>query len=402
MRWPAGVMLAIVTVVATSLSGVQRAEAGGMAPLLLQSGSQVTVVRPDEKSVVTLAVENAIVNFDGSAVATAKLEAGGDGTTRTTVEIRDPWSGLVMWNQSVPGDWRVEAISKNGREVVLGDPSISPDAASVPKGRSATRFLMVGGGTGSKEITLPGNFVAEAFLANGAGVALIEHLPPLNPTAYRVRPLGFFGSEGSLGRPVGGLKTGLRGDAPLGEEMQGVRLNQTWNTTGDALFTLYDSTGYPNGEGVFVHALDLTTGIARCLDIPTDIDAGVGKGKVVYTDAHKLIVVGRKGIVRMDVLTGKIDQKLRVQIKNVGTLFSQADKMYVSDRGNLMQYQVSTLKKLASTKFANSIVAGTINGQTPPIVVDAKGSIWYAISDPVLRGTFFKPLGNNVSVRAQF
>ena len=175
--------LVVLAVGGFVIPAAKPAGAGGMAPLLLQAGGSVTVVRPDEKSVVTFssaASENAMLNFDGKFVATTK-----PGANQTTVlEIRDPWTAKMSWTQSVPGDWRVEAISSDGRQVVLGDPSISPHAASVPKGRTSTDLLLAGDGMGSKKITLPGNFVAEAFLANGAGVALIEHLPPMNPSTY--------------------------------------------------------------------------------------------------------------------------------------------------------------------------------------------------------------------------
>jgi hypothetical protein len=385
-RGSAGLLLVVLALFGLMIPNMKRAEAGGMAPLLLHAGGIVSVVRPDEKSVVTFSsdsAENAMLSFDGKFVATTK-----PGSNQSTVlEIRDPWTAKTVWTQTVPGNWRVEAVSSDARQVVLGDPTISLNAANVPRGRTTTSLLLVGDGVGYKQITLPGNFVAEAFLANGGGVALIEHLPPTNPVTYRVRPLGFYGDEQALLRPIGGLKTGLRGD-PQTEEMQGTRLNQTWNDRGDALYTLYDSTGYARGEGVFVHALDLVTGLARCLDVPSDIDAGVGKGKVVFTGTHKLIVVGRKGIVRMNVQSGAIEQKLRVQTKEVGALFSQADKFYVSDQRTLLEYQVSTLRKLNTMKFDVPIVTGTIRGQMPPIVVDAKGSIWYAINDPVLRGAF--------------
>jgi hypothetical protein len=389
----------ILGVALSMIPQMQQAQAGGMAPLLLQADGQITVVRPDENSAVTfstVASEHALASLDGKLVATTK-----PGPNETTIlEIRDPWTATTNWTQTIPGSLRVEAISGDGRNIVLGDANISATAASVPKGRTTTRLVLVGEGVGHKVVTLPGNFVAEAFLSKGQGVALIEHLPPTDPKSYRVRPLSFYGGEQALLRPIGGLKAGLTG-TPRTEQMQGVRLNQTWNNTGDGLYTLYDSTDYPHGEGVFVHALDLTTGLARCLDVPSDIEAGVGKGKVVFTGTGKLIVAGRKGIVRMDIKTGAVEQKLRVQMKSVGALFSQADKAYVSDGRTLHEYQVSTLKKLNSKTFTSPIVAGTIEGQMPPIVVDAKGAIWYVTNDPILRGTYKGPIANDVEVIAQ-
>ncbi len=64
---------------------------------------------------------------------------------------------------------------------------------------------------------------------------------------------------------------------------------------------------------------------------------------MIFTGTGKLVVMGRKGMVRMDATTGVIEQKLRVQMKNVGALFSRADKVYVSDQKTLFEYQVSTL-----------------------------------------------------------
>jgi hypothetical protein len=396
-RW-AGLFVGGLGVVLSVIPRMQQAQAGGMAPLLLQADGQVTVVRPDQNSAVTFSSkssEQAILNFDGKFVGTTK--PGADQTT--ILEIRNPWTAEVRWTQTVPGKWRVEAISNDGRNVVLGDPDISPSAASVPKGRNTTPLRLVSEGKQSRDVNLPGNFVAEAFLASGSGVALIEHLPPTDPKTYRVRPLGFFGDEQVLLGPIGGGKRPPRVTQP--EEMQGIRLNQTWSDNGDGLYTLYDSTDYPNGEGVFVHALDLTTGLARCLDVPSDIEAGVGKGKVVFTSTGKLIVAGRKGIVRMDAKTGAVEQKLRVQTKSVGALFSQADKAYMSDGRTLHEYQVPTLKKLSSKTFKSPIVAGTTEGQVPPIVVDTKGSIWYVTNDPILRGTYKGPIANDVEVIAQ-
>jgi hypothetical protein len=392
-----GLTLGVLAIVGFVIPGIEPVAAGGMSPLLLHAGGEVTVVHPDEKGAVTFAVDasqNAVLNFDGRFVATTK-----PGSNQTTVlEVRDPWTAKMVWTQTVSGNWRVEAISSDGREVVLGDPTISATAASVPSGRTMTRFRMVSESFAGNEITLPGNFVAEAFLTNHAGFALIEHLPATNPTTYRVRPMGFVGGTQSLLQPVGGTKTAPRVDP---EEMQGVRLNQTWNERGDGLYTLYDSSEYPKGEGVFVHALDLTTGLARCLDVPSDIDAGKGKGKVIFTGTGKLVVVGRRGIVRMDAKTGAIEQKLRVPMKSIGALFSQADKVYVSDQKSLLEYQVSTLRKLNATEFKAPLVAGTVNGQVPPIVVDVQGAIWYATNKPVLRGTYRGPVSDDALLLAK-
>ncbi len=396
-------LLASALLVGTAQMGVDRADAGGMGPLLLQSGANVSVVRPDENSAVTFMANNAMSSFDGSFVGSTSAVGQGTDGVKTLLEVRDPWTAALVWKHEVAGEWRIEAISANGAQVVLGDPSISPDAAAVPKGRAITRLMLVGDGVGLKEFVLPGNFVAEAFMAQGGGVALIEHLPPLDPQRYRVRPLVFFGGDQALLKPLGGLKAGLKQTVQRPEEMEGQRLNQSWNGTGDSLYTLYDAAGYgDNSESVFVHALDLKTGEARCLDVPSDIAAGTGKGKVVYLDGDRVVVVGRKGIARMNARTGEVEQKVRVQTKAVGALFAQADALYLSDGKSLLRYQVSTLKRLSSTAFKSPIVAGTIDGQMPPIVLDEGGSIWYSVPSPILRGKFTERLLQDATVVVRY
>jgi hypothetical protein len=399
----AAVLLALALLMATPIFGVDRADAGGMGPLLLQSGVKVSVVRPDANSAVTFTANKAMASFDGSFVGSSSVTGQGADGAKTLLDVHDPWTGDLAWKQEIPGEWRIEAISANGAQVVLGDPSISPDAAAVPKGRAVTRLLLVGNAVGLKEFNLPGNFVAEAFMAQGGGIALIEHLPPMNPKRYRVRPLVFFGGDQVLLKPLGGLKAGLQQTVPKPEEMEGQRLNQSWNGAGDSVYTLYDADGYGgNTEGVFVHALDLKTGEARCLDVPSDIAAGKGKGKVLYLDGDKVVVVGTTGIVRMNARTGEVEHKVRVQTKAIGALFAQADALYLSDGSSLLQYQVSTLKKTRSFTFKSTIVAGTIEGQMPPIVLDESGLIWYATASLILRGKFTDRLGNDATVIVRY
>jgi hypothetical protein len=150
----------------------------------------------------------------------------------------------------------------------------------------------------------------------------------MKPATYRVRPFSLFGGERILQSPIGGIETRTFRPASMPpEEMAGLRLNQSWNVTGDALYTLYDSAGYTKSDGMLVHALDLRAGTARCLDVPADIEAGKGKGKLIFID-NQLIVVGRKGIVRMNPQTGEVEQKVRVQTKAVGAMFGQSRSLY--------------------------------------------------------------------------
>jgi hypothetical protein len=60
------------------------------------------------------------------------------------------------------------------------------------------------------------------------------------------------------------------------------------------------------------------------------------------------------------------------------------------------------LKKTRSFTFKSTIVAGTIEGQMPPIVLDESGSIWYATASLILRGKLTDPLGTDATVIVRY
>jgi outer membrane protein assembly factor BamB len=120
-----------------------------------------------------------------------------------------------------------------------------------------------------RRYALDGNFEPEAFSTDDADLFLIQHLPAMQPTVYRVTRLDL--ATGRV-RPVPGPFK-----VPP-ERMPGTRLQQLASPLGTQLYTLYSSArpGYaPHGAPVssdavvsFVHVLDLEYGWAHCVGLP--------------------------------------------------------------------------------------------------------------------------------------
>ncbi len=371
--------------------------AGAMPALLISLGNRIVTVEPDSKSLDGKSSDSKSVdsksvdskskvrfdriglsNFDGSFVVTTRVA-----NRKTSINVWNPWTGVLVWKTERVGTWRAQAISNDGTQVVLGDPNVSPTIYDVPSGRTTTSFLFIERGQPERAVNVEGNLVAEAFQADGGAVALIDYIPPLAPRQYRIRPYGFdVGVEGS---PVGGRKT-----VSQPEVMEGVRINHSWDATGRALYTLYDASKYSDSEGVpegvFVHALNLENSTARCLDVPKEIDAGEGKGRVVSLPNGKLIVVGRQGMVRIDSLSGRVEQVVHTPMKKTSALFGNGQRFFVGSGRTLTEYAIADLIRLSERTMTNEIASGTLFDYLPPIVVDVSGKIWYVTDSPILRG----------------
>ena len=361
--------------------------AGGMPSVFVNDAHGLTVIEPDEKSRVIYEEQRALTNFDGGFTATVKTARAG----KTTIEVRDTWTGSLVWSTEAAGTWRPEAVANDGNQVLLGDPSIGATALEVPSGRAATALLLVRKDLGAQKIDLDGNFVAEAFFANGQGAALVEFLPPLRPTAYRVRPLDFLGDSTALRSQLGNQKLVTRSADGI-EKMQGVRLNHSWDRSGKALYTLYDASSYLHRPSVFVHALDLVSATAHCLDVPAEIDAGSGKGRVVWLQGGKLVVIGARGIARMDAATGAVEQVVRTRFAGVPVAFGRRDQVWIGVGRRLEERRTSDLTHVRTFTMKSGVSAGVAIDNIPPIVLDTRGRVWYVTDAPILRGSFGRPI----------
>jgi DNA-binding beta-propeller fold protein YncE len=140
----------------------------------------------------------------------------------------------------------------------------------------------------------------DAFTQDGAGLFVLEWLPPQAPDRYRVRLLEL--ASGAM-QP---LLTRNKVPVPVGaeEEMRGDGRQAVLSPDRQVLYTLYTHqpdhrhtrdliAGRPGGAHAFVHVLQLTERWAYCLDLPHPFGEGPAEGHAVAisADGHRLAVV---------------------------------------------------------------------------------------------------------------
>jgi hypothetical protein len=138
--------------------------------------------------------------------------------------------------------------------------------------RAHTTIVTVDPDSGaSRRYRLKGNFEPEAFSVDDTRLFLIQYLPALAPSVYRVTFLDL--ADGTVHPVFGRFKT-----PPA--RMPGVRLAQVFDPTAEQLYTLYTnrtadhsyeqwpSASYGDREVSFVHVLNLRKGWAYCAGLP--------------------------------------------------------------------------------------------------------------------------------------
>jgi hypothetical protein len=169
-----------------------------------------------------------MLSADGKAfVSSARAKA-----RRTTVVWSDTRTGRVKRGWSVTGRWSVAGVSANGHRVALVH---------------YRKHAIVLDVAGSRNV-LRGMFEVEALSPDGRRVFLVHwrddgyDLQQLDLSTRRLSP--------------------TRLDEP-DEKMSGTAATAVATRDGRWLLTLY-----AKGDGSFVHALDLRTGLAHCIDLP--------------------------------------------------------------------------------------------------------------------------------------
>src|SRR5918994_1099829 len=150
---------------------------------------------------------------------------------------------------AAPGDVVVLGTTDGALVVSSSSGSIlAEDAGEIAAPHRSTTIVVADpSGEGAlRTFRLDGNYEPEAFSIEVRRLFLIQYLPALDPTVYRVMTLNLASSQV---RPIfGGFKT-----PP--ERMPGVRLTQVFDDASDQLYTLYTnepSKGYDgnwDGEG---------------------------------------------------------------------------------------------------------------------------------------------------------
>jgi hypothetical protein len=200
----------------------------------------------------------------------------------TTIARYDTAQGRFVSAARVPGRAVVSSVSARGDRV----------AVTVLGGRKVTRFAILDSRRGviTRRITLRGGYEAEALSPDGRLLFLIHW----KRYGYDLRTYDF--ARGEL-RP-----TTL---AEPDEKMSGSATTAIASRDGHWLLTLY----VKNDGGSFVHALDLRTGIAHCVDLPWRARQLAGPGTAAMTvspDGRRLYLanpqLGRVAVVDLRAL----------------------------------------------------------------------------------------------------
>jgi hypothetical protein len=226
----------------------------------------------------------------GLAYAVTPDPAGGSSLVRI-----DPADGVPIRSGTLGGGWVPRAVSADGRACALG--RHQPSAR--PAGRDRTALLVTTGDR-QRRYDLGGVVEPDAFTHDGAGLFVLEWLPPEAPDRYRVRLLDL-----ASGR-VEPLLTRAKASVPAGaeEEMRGDGRHAVLSPDRQLLYTLYTHqpghrhtrdllAGRPGGVHAFVHVLHLTERWAYCLDLPHPFGTGPADGHAVAVsaDGRRLAVV---------------------------------------------------------------------------------------------------------------
>lgn len=231
----------------------------------------------------------------------------------TTLVTRVDPAGVELNTWSVPGNVVARVVSPLGEQVALMD--AAPGSSTyAPEARERTRIVVAEVGSRTAEFDLQGNFEPEAFSFDGKELFLLEYIPALAPTRYRVRRLLL---EKERVVPIGRLKTA----AP--DQMQGTGRAQVYSPWADELYTLYtqqDSAGHDagafSGDHAFVHLLNLSGSWTHCIDLPHTFGHGdaTASALAVSPDGRQLFVADwTSGIVaEADPEKGKVIETAEV------------------------------------------------------------------------------------------
>jgi hypothetical protein len=263
-----------------------------------------------------------LLSADGRTfVAWARAKA-----KRTTVVRFDARTGRLGRASSVSGRWKVVGVSADGSRYVLARRS-----------RRTTEFSAAG-----SRYVLRGNYEAEALSPDGSRLFLVHwrkrgyELQQLDLVTRRLAPTRF--------------------DVP-DEKMSGTAASAVATRDGRWLLTLYAKA---DGSS-FVHALDLRSGIAHCIDLPLKGDYGTvwATALALSPNEHRLYLasplLGR--ITTVDMRTLEVSSVTR--FKGVGAMtytFGIGPSAAVSPNGRMLAFV--TARRLWLVDTAYGVVRG--------------------------------------------
>ena len=243
--------LATMAVVTGVMASAAPGEPTTNEVLFLRTDQGITLVQTSPtRNVIRL--PDAVPSTDWSAVVQT-ASAGAD----TRVIAFESASGRQLWSREVDGRFEAKVASPGAEVVALGNPR---DESGYLVGRSHTTLVILDSDVAeSRAIQLVGNYEPEAFSTDGHSLFVVEYLPPMRPSRYRVRRLDLQTEQ------VVGVFTV---DAELQEAMEGTARVQASSPDGRRLYTLYTVDDGRGARHAFVHVLSLDELWAHCVDLP--------------------------------------------------------------------------------------------------------------------------------------
>ncbi|HEX9926323.1 MAG TPA: c-type cytochrome, partial [Anaerolineae bacterium] len=166
----------------------------------------------------------------------------------TTLSVFETETGHLKDRFAFAGQWHLSGIAPTGRWLALTEIVSEHERENgVKTNRWQTAIQIVETETGqvAHSLELNGNFEVEVISAQGDALFLIEHLPAVNPTQYRVRLYDLSTQT---------LQPGALRDKRFSDElMTGLAWGGIASTDGRWLLTLYLNT---QGNVAFIHALN--------------------------------------------------------------------------------------------------------------------------------------------------
>jgi hypothetical protein len=240
----------------------------------------------------------------------------------------DPRTGSARALRTVPGVWSVVGVSADGRRIAR---------FKFRKHAKGTTLILDERGR-SQSIHFPGTYELESFSQDGGRLFLIHwhrsggyDLQQYDRTTARLSP--------------------TRLDEP-DEKMEGRAQSAVEKRDGSWLYTLYLKV---NGE-TFVHALDLRTGLAHCIDLPLRGDlVSIGASALTLSpDERRLYIAsplaGRVTTVDLGTLTVTSTARFR-PVPQGNFAFGLGPSAAISPNGRMLAFVTTHKLWLMDTAY---------------------------------------------------
>jgi len=259
------------TLAETELTRNSVDDGPGPDRLLVRTSSGLEVLDAASKKIVTRA-PGSVASPDAGRL----FSVSGNGDSARVVTI-DSATGRELATTAAPGGLRPGVASANGALLAFAPPHEEGVTPWLPEGKRRTRIVVVrtDGSGGPASYDLKGNFELEGFSTSERELFLLEYMPAMNPTHYRLKRLQL--DTGRV-REISGRKQNAPG------RMRGTGRIAAFSPSGHELYTLYTQQGpnYAHGSAsharghsyAFVHLLNLEGGWTHCIDLRSPFGTG--------------------------------------------------------------------------------------------------------------------------------